>query len=123
VWAKAYGYDLGYFGEAVGLRRNGSVVVAGSGGETGWVGFGPSSGIDVLLIEYGASGELQSIGGFGGLSVDVAYGMAVSHDDWVYLTGQFGGGPDLPERMGYAWFLSAFSPDGEQVWLHVDAAQ
>lgn len=68
-------------------------------------------------------GELHSMGRFGSLSREVAYGLALSDKGWVHLTGQCGGGPGIPDRPAYAWFLAALSSDGEQAWQHVATAE
>lgn len=123
VWAVAHGDDLGNEGVAISLMPSGEILLVGSGIGAGRGGLGPSTGTDVLLMKFTPDGQRVSATGFGSLSTDVAYGVAVGPQGQVVVTGQYGGDHGLPERLGYAWFVAAYSPEGEQSWLYVAAAE
>lgn len=133
VWAFGIGGNSDDVGNAIAIDRNtGSVCITGS--FEGTVDFDPGTGIeeltaigqtDIFVAKYNSYGNLIWVKQMGGVSEDVAFGIAVDASSNIYTTGHFyssadfdpGTGSEILTSFGQMdVFISKLDGNGNFIW-------
>ena len=128
LWAKSFGDADEQQGSAVGVDRDGNIVLAGNFSGSIDLGGGPLynlAGGDIFLAKLSASGAPVwsfRFGNAGDANPELAKGLAVDGSGNVVLTGQIL--PSLNFGSGVLWnltstndvFIAKFSPSGTNLW-------
>jgi len=128
LWAKSFGDADEQQGSAVGVDRDGNIVLAGNFSGSIDLGGGPLYNLavgDIFLAKLSASGAPVwsfRFGNAGDANPELAKGLAVDGSGNVVLTGQIL--PSLNFGSGVLWnltstndvFIAKFSPSGTNLW-------
>jgi hypothetical protein len=124
LWSKRLGGDGYDHAFAVGLDRNGNVLVAGffDGNADFGGGMLPTSeGVDVFVAKYDGNGNHVWASRFGGLGAEYAEALAVDGSGNVLIAGYYEGQPNfgggaLPISEGVDIFVAKYGPSGNHLW-------
>ena len=132
AWAKGMGGTVSDVGRSIAVDGAGNVYTTGY--FSGTVDFDPNAGVsnltsagsvDIFVSKLDARGNLLWAKGIGGISAEIAYGIAVDATGNVYTTGYFTGTVDFDPNAGVSnlttaggidIFVSKLDTTGNLVW-------
>jgi len=115
-WTKQLGSSSNDTGRGVAVGDANNIYVTGitAGGLDGYTNLGEQ---DIFLIKYSASGIKEWTRQLGTSKSDIAHGVAVQDDDYVYVIGETRGGLDNNTNYGDKdIFLVKYDDDGVRQW-------
>jgi Immunoglobulin domain/Beta-propeller repeat len=109
---------------ALAVDSTGNVLVAGqfsAGAEFSGVALTNAGSSDVYVAKYTSAGELVWVRGFGGTSVDIAYGICVDASDNIAIVGNYAAaitfGTNILSASGnFDVFTAKLDADGNVLW-------
>jgi hypothetical protein len=109
-WVSHFGTEAEDWTQGVAIAPNGDIVVVGLTEGALADGSVPQGANDILVMRLTADGELVWATQTGTALEDKAFGVAISADDWIVVTGYTQGdlaAPNLGEKDAYVMLLSA----------------
>lgn len=115
IWKKQFGTPEDELDCAITLNRQGHIFLVGL--TTGDFAK-PNAGIwDIVVVELNPSGEIIRKMQFGTSQHDMARGIGVDDEGFIYIGGSSGGDMEISQKGGGDAFLTKFDKNGKQLWV------
>ena len=115
-WTKQLGSSSNDSGKGLAVGDSNNIYVTGTtaGGLDGYTNSGEQ---DIFLVKYSTNGVKEWTRQLGTSKSDIAHGVVVQDDDYIYVTGETRGGLDNNTNVGDKdIFLVKYEEDGDRVW-------
>jgi len=115
-WTRQLGSSSNDTGRGVAVGSSNNIYVTGttSGGLDGYTNSGEQ---DIFLVKYSSSGTKEWTRQLGTSKSDIAHGVAIKDDDYIYVTGETRGGLDNNTNFGDKdIFLVQYDDNGTRLW-------